>query len=81
MGARDSNAPVPVAPGPKVVEALGNSISGSLASIAVKEAFEAYRAKLTADGRTPDLTESLKLSVLDAHWQQLATATTPVVTS
>lgn len=83
MAGRDNTAEAPKAkaPGPSVVEALGNSISGNFASLAVKDATEAYHAKLTADGRNPDAMESLKLSVLDAHWRQLATATTPVVTS
>jgi hypothetical protein len=77
MAARE-NTPAPVAPGAKVVEVLGNSISGTIGSLAVRHAFEAYRDKLTEGGRTPDTYQSLELRVLEAHWQQLATATTPV---
>ena len=72
------NTPAQPAPGAKVVEALGNQIAASFTSIAVKEAHDALRTLWTAEGRTPDSTQSLKLSVLDAHAQQLVTATTPV---
>ena len=61
--------------GPGVVEALQHHITAELASIAVEEAYDSHREKLTADGRSLTSTEELKLRLLSNLGKQIVTAT------
>lgn len=73
---RDTSAPAPTAPGPKVVEALANSMIARFANRALVKAEAALRREYAHEGRVPTPDEALELELVSSLGAQLVTATT-----
>lgn len=73
---RDTSAPAQAAPGPKVVEALANSMVARFANLALVKAEAALRREYAHEGRALTPEQALELELVSSLGAQLVTATT-----